>query len=213
MKAFLVVKFAEKRRSIRSLIMGHFNTLTSLCIKGRRFKFYMVANPGDRSYRFHMHYLSRIMRKPAFCICEKKNAGNRTADQRRCIRCIDSTIPLLPKSELSSLSSSSVAVQTGLCRTWSETPKTGIVMTRLNFEQYQSRNKEQLLLQICLKIPMLYRKYIPNDYVFRIPYLSYCGTMEHCHSSILNALKCYNMHRLDAFSQYLPFAEKQWRIL
>ena len=43
------------------------------------------------------------MRKPAFCICENKDAeqlrGNREADQRLCFRYIDSTIPLLPKSE------------------------------------------------------------------------------------------------------------------
>ena len=43
------------------------------------------------------------MRKPAFCICENKDAdqlcGNRTADQRLCFRYTDSTISLLPKSE------------------------------------------------------------------------------------------------------------------
>ena len=40
------------------------------------------------------------MRKPAFCICENKDAdqlrGNREADQLLCFRYIDSTIPLLP---------------------------------------------------------------------------------------------------------------------
>ena len=40
------------------------------------------------------------MRKPAFCICENKDAdqlrGNREADQRLCFRYTDSTIPLLP---------------------------------------------------------------------------------------------------------------------
>ena len=56
------------------------------------------------------------MRKPAFCICENKDA-----DQRLCFRYTDSTIPLLSKSEISSLSPSSVAVQPGLCRTRSET--------------------------------------------------------------------------------------------
>ena len=43
------------------------------------------------------------MRKPAFCICENKDAdqlrGNREADQRLCFRYIDSKIPLLSKSE------------------------------------------------------------------------------------------------------------------
>ena len=65
------------------------------------------------------------MRKPAFCICENKDAdqlrGNREADQRLCFRHMDSTIPLLPISEISSLKPSSVAEQPGLCRTWSET--------------------------------------------------------------------------------------------
>ena len=65
------------------------------------------------------------MRKPTFCICENKNAdqlrGNREADQRLCFRYIDSIIPLLSKSEISSLQPSSVAVQPGLCRTRSET--------------------------------------------------------------------------------------------
>ena len=47
--------------------------------------------------------LSRVMRKPAFCICEKKDAdqlrGSREADQRLCFRYTDSKIPLLRKSE------------------------------------------------------------------------------------------------------------------
>ena len=47
------------------------------------------------------------MRKPMICICENKDAdqrhGNREADQRLCFRYLDSTIPLLSKSEISSL--------------------------------------------------------------------------------------------------------------
>ena len=74
------------------------------------------------------------MRYPAFCICENKDAdqlrGNREADQRLCFRYTDSTIPLLPKSEISSLLPSSVTVQPGLCQTWSETPKTDFLTTR-----------------------------------------------------------------------------------
>ena len=65
------------------------------------------------------------MRKPTFCICENKDAdqlrGNREADQHLCFRYIDSAIPLLSKSEISSLYPSSVAVQSGLCWTRSET--------------------------------------------------------------------------------------------
>ena len=60
------------------------------------------------------------MRRPAFCICENKDAdqlrGKCEADQRLCFRYMDSTIPLLPKSEISSLQPSSVGVQPGLCR-------------------------------------------------------------------------------------------------
>ena len=71
------------------------------------------------------HQVSRVMRKPTFCICENKDAdqlrGNREADQRLCFRYIDSTIPLLSKSEILSLYPSSEAVQPGLCRTRSET--------------------------------------------------------------------------------------------
>ena len=65
------------------------------------------------------------MRKQTFCICENKDAdqlpGYRKADQRLCFRYKDSAIPLLSKSEISSLWPSSVAVQPGLCQTRSET--------------------------------------------------------------------------------------------
>ena len=51
--------------------------------------------------------MSLVVRKPDFCKCENKDAdqlrGNREADQRLCFRYTDSTIPLLPKSEISSL--------------------------------------------------------------------------------------------------------------
>ena len=47
--------------------------------------------------------MSRVMRKPAFCICENKGAdqprGNHVADQHLCYHCIDRIIPLLPKSK------------------------------------------------------------------------------------------------------------------
>ena len=51
----------------------------------------------------HMSHIKRIFmscikRKPAFCICE-----NKATDQRLCFGYIDSTIHLLPKSEISSL--------------------------------------------------------------------------------------------------------------
>ena len=52
-------------------------------------------------------HMSRVMRKPMFCICENKDTdqlcGNRKADQRLCFRYLDRTIPLLPKYKISSL--------------------------------------------------------------------------------------------------------------
>ena len=51
-------------------------------------------------------YMSRLMGKPTICIGENKGAdqlrGNREADQHLCFRYMDSTIPLLLKSEISS---------------------------------------------------------------------------------------------------------------
>ena len=51
--------------------------------------------------------MSLVTRKPAFCICENKDAdqlhSNCAADQRLCFRYTDSKIPLLPKSEILSI--------------------------------------------------------------------------------------------------------------
>ena len=51
------------------------------------------------------------------------------ADHHLCFRLIDSTTPLLPKSEISSPKTSSMAVQPGLSGTWSATMKTGFLTT------------------------------------------------------------------------------------
>ena len=55
---------------------------------------------------FFFLYLSIVMRKPALCIFENKDAyqlcGNREADQHLCFRYTDSTIHLLPKFQVSS---------------------------------------------------------------------------------------------------------------
>ena len=69
------------------------------------------------------------MRKPAFCICENKDADQLCGTAQLIsafvfATYIDSTIPLLAKSEISSLWLSSVVVQPDLCQTWSETQKT-----------------------------------------------------------------------------------------
>ena len=74
------------------------------------------------------------MRKPDFCLCKTgadQLRSNCKADQRLCFHYTDSTMPLLSKSGISSLKPSSVLVQLGLCRTWSETPKTDFLMSWL----------------------------------------------------------------------------------
>ena len=67
-------------------------------------------------------------------------ANNKVADQPAhprslisafVVRCLDSIIPLVSISEISSLYLASVAAQAGLCLTWSQTPKTGFLVTRL----------------------------------------------------------------------------------
>ena len=64
------------------------------------------------------------MGKPTICIGENKGAdqlrSNCEADLRLCFRYTDSTVPVLSKSEISSMYPCPVAVQPGLCQTWSE---------------------------------------------------------------------------------------------
>ena len=79
------------------------------------------------------------MRKPEFCLCENKDADqlcsycavNAQLISAFVFLCSDSTTPPVPKSEISSCSLFSVTVQAGLCRTWSETLKTGFLAPRL----------------------------------------------------------------------------------
>ena len=93
---------------------------------GRHAPLHHLLHGQDHQYLVLLFdHLSRVMRKPMFCICKDKDAdqlrGNREADQCLCFRYICSMIPLLSKTEISSLQPSSVAVQPGLCRTRSET--------------------------------------------------------------------------------------------
>ena len=61
----------------------------------------------DQSESSLSHDMSRVMRKPAFCLCQNKDAdqlrSDREADQCLCFRYINSIITLLPKSEISRL--------------------------------------------------------------------------------------------------------------
>ena len=67
----------------------------------------LLLNGGPLLHNYRLNYLSRVMRKPTFCICENKDAeelhGNHEADQRLSFRYTDSTIPILYKTEISSL--------------------------------------------------------------------------------------------------------------
>ena len=83
------------------------------------------------------------MRKPDFCICENKDAdqlrGNREADQRLCFRYTDSTIPLLPRSEISSLLAFSVTVQLGQCVGPGRKPRRPVYSERGSNESLQEK--------------------------------------------------------------------------
>ena len=75
------------------------------------------------------------MRKPVMSYGNNKGA-DQPAHPRRLIstfvvRCLDSVIPLVFISEFSSLYLDSVAAQAGLSLTWSQTLKTGFLVTRL----------------------------------------------------------------------------------
>ena len=79
--------------------------------------------------------MSRVMRKPAFCICENKDAdqlrGNCEADQRLCFRYTDSTIPryfLNPKFQVSS---DLLWLLSPVCVGPGRKPRRGFLRTRL----------------------------------------------------------------------------------
>ena len=116
--------------------------------------------PHINMLQFHT---SRVVRKPAFCICENKVAdqlrGNCEADQRLYLRYTDSTMPLLPKSKFSGLSAFSVTAQPSLCRTRSETPKTGFLRTRIIHVPATPENT--MFLVFCL----LFALYNSNRYI------------------------------------------------
>ena len=70
--------------------------------------FYLFSDSSIAARKWILNMnMSRVVRKPAFCIYENKDAdqlrGNHEADQRLCFRYIDRTIPLLSKSEISSI--------------------------------------------------------------------------------------------------------------
>ena len=70
------------------------------------------------------------MKKTDFCKCKNKDADQLPCD-RATDQSIDSTIPLLPISKISSILPSSVVAQTCLRQTWSETLKTCFLTKQL----------------------------------------------------------------------------------
>ena len=99
-------------------------------------------------------HLSHVMRKPFFAICQQQRRRSACAcvqsDQRLCFCCLDSIIPLVSISKISSLYLASVAAQT-----WSQTPKTGFLMTWLIL--YHLVHYETFLCWLCnLRKDILY---------------------------------------------------------
>ena len=74
------------------------------------------------------------MRKPVYAICEQQRHKTACAyaqsGQRLCFRCLDSIIPLVSLSEISSLYLASVAAQAGLSLPWSQSMKTDFLVTK-----------------------------------------------------------------------------------
>ena len=90
--------------------------------------------------------MSHVMRKPVYVICEQQRRRSACAsaqsDQRLCFRCLHSIIPPLAIAEVSSLYLVSVTAQTGLSLPWSQTPKTGFLVTRFIYiEKSMIRNR------------------------------------------------------------------------
>ena len=114
----------------------------TLCLNQRRRR-----NGGK--YFHNQIVLSRVMKKPDFCLCENKGTdqlcSNCKAGQRLCFRCMDSTILPLLISKISSFQPSSVTVQTSLCHTLSETPKTAVLTAWLKYEGCEERSLDPLL--------------------------------------------------------------------
>ena len=78
------------------------------------------------------------MRKPVYAICEQQrrisDCASAQFDQHFCcsvVRCLDSLVPLVSISKISSYHLASMAVQASLCLIWSKTLKTYCLMTGL----------------------------------------------------------------------------------
>ena len=72
------------------------------------------------------------MRKPVMPYAKKEGADHpahrRSLISAFIVRCLDSILPVVSISEISSFCLASVAAQAGLSLPWSETPKTGFLI-------------------------------------------------------------------------------------
>ena len=76
------------------------------------------------------------------CFCHMRTTKTQISlGIRLCFRCLDSKIPLLAKAEISRPQLVSVAEQAGLSLAWSQTPKTGFLVPRLNKKE-QCKNDQ-----------------------------------------------------------------------
>ena len=75
------------------------------------------------------------MRKPVMPYANNKGADQSSHMRSRIsafiVHCLDSIMPLVSISEISSLCLASVAAQASLSLPWSQTPKAGFLVTRL----------------------------------------------------------------------------------
>ena len=138
------------------------------------------AGHGHKKYvwllsRVNLIYMSLITSKPAFCICENKDAdhlrGNREDDQRLCFRYTDSTIPLLIKSVISNQIGNQNVVF--------------FLMTRLIFMYFS-----KVSALFCLK---LHRKayWIPGLDTIRVYTVSRCGDARMGRGHASYSLSCW----------------------
>ena len=115
----------------------------------------IISHENKLAYSTRNH-MSRVVRKPAFWICENKDAdqlrGNREADQRLCFRYTDSIIPLLSKSEISSFYSSSDAAQPGLCRTCFRKPRRPVSQNEAHVVSVRRGFLFLMVIRICCVI-------------------------------------------------------------
>ena len=119
--------------------------------------------------------MTHFMTKPAFAICKQQRrrsaCTSAQSNQRLCVRCLDCIIPLVSITEISSLCLASLAAQAGWSFTWSQTPKTGFLVTRFIYEYpLWDSNTPKVILKF-VKYYLISHLYICIDIVTYTLYL------------------------------------------